>query len=112
MTCLRARVSECFACLGHKFPIVAGGMQDQFENPKSICVAYFAVGSARLQGRVVASARPNHKLTDAAQRVGDTIRRLRGKALVDMIMSVEDQVYIMVIKDLPETPAVQLRAPT
>ena len=47
------------------------------------------------------NACPNDKLSNAGSRVRRSIRRLRGKALGDMIMAVDDHIRTKFIQDAP-----------
>ena len=76
----------------HKLPIVAGETQRKLEHPEGSCGADFAVVCDGRQGGVGAAPRPDHELTDAAHRVGNPIRCLRGKTLVDVVMTVQQDI--------------------
>src|SRR6476660_3748542 len=50
------------------------------------------------------------KFTHAANVVNNSIRGLGSKSLIDMVVSIQDQVGIVVVKDLPKIFAVEFGA--
>ena len=77
-------------------------MENQFENPKSICVSRFAVGLRRRQTSVRRlTASPHNELANAAVSVGTAFRILRREPLVMVIMAADYHICSRVIKSLP-----------
>jgi hypothetical protein len=52
---------------------------------------------------MVRAARPNCELADAVGRVCTRARILRGKTLIDMVMSVQDDISMRCVKQIPKS---------
>ena len=61
---------------------------------------------------MISATTTNNELPDAAGDVKGPICCLRGKPLVDMIVPIQDKVYIMLVKDVPYIKSVVLCAPS
>src|SRR5712691_236135 len=97
-----ARIPECLACYGNKLPVVAVGMQSQFQNSVCIGVAHFTV-SDRLGENPMAilSARARDEFANAVRAIEMSVRILRCKPLVIVIMAVDHDVCACRVERLP-----------
>jgi hypothetical protein len=86
VTCVRARVRERRSCFGHELPVVARRVQGQPEDAEGSVVAHLAVGGRARERRVIGPARADNELADATHRVSCPGRRLRGEALVGVVV--------------------------
>jgi len=76
-------------------------MQCQFEDPKGINIADFAVGSDRSERGVICSTTAYDELPNAAGRINRRIWCLRSKSLINMIMPIQNNVNIIIVQSLP-----------
>src|SRR5712691_8877435 len=83
-----ARVREAAARHRDEAPVIAGGVQRQLQDPVGAGVANLAVRGHRRDRSVVGAARAGDELADPVG-VGRPARRLRGEALVDVVVPVE-----------------------
>src|SRR5437660_11388555 len=97
-----ARILECLPCYGNKLPVVAVGMQSQFQNSEGIGVAHFTV-SDRLSKNPMAilSARSHDEFANAVRVIEISVRVLGCKPLVIVIMAVDHNVRAFRVKRLP-----------
>ena len=99
----RAGIPERLARLRNKLPVIALGMERQFQDAKGIVIAHFAVGLGNSQWPMrVLPAGTDHELADAVLRVWFSTGVLRRKALVVVIMPADDNFYSRMIKRVPQ----------
>src|SRR5579862_4964909 len=98
-----AGIMKAFSGLRHKLPVVARRMQGQLQNSKRIGISDFAVRLWRAESsmRILAAASDN-EFADAALGVRLSIRILRRKSLVVMIVSADNYVRIRRIQSIPD----------
>jgi hypothetical protein len=77
-------------------------MKRQFEHSERICVAHFTIGSDGRQRGMVCAPGAHGKLSDAAGGIKRSARGLRGKTFIDVVMSVEDHIHIIIVESLPD----------
>src|SRR6478672_689925 len=77
-------------------------MQGQFEYTISINVADFAIGRDRSQRSVIRPATADDELSNPTGCINCRVGRLRRKALINMVMPVQNQVYIIIVQNLPD----------
>lgn len=85
-----------------EFPTVVAWPQSKLQNAEGSCVAQFAVRMSRAEGAMIFAAGADDKFANATGEVGFAIRSLRGEALVIMIVAVNDDIGVCVVKGLPE----------
>src|SRR5207245_6561043 len=106
-----ARIPECLPCYGNKLPVVAVGMQSQFQNSEGIGVADFTV-SDRLGENPMAilSARARDEFANAARVIEMSLRVLRSKPLVIVVMAVNHNVRASRVQCLPALAEMSLHS--
>jgi hypothetical protein len=72
-------------------------MQCQLENTESIGVTHQAIRHNLHDGGVIRSAGPYRELTDTPGGISNPVGILRGEALVDMIVPIENHIRVMAI---------------
>jgi hypothetical protein len=77
-------------------------MKRQFEHTKRIGVAHLTIGGNACQRGMVRSPGAHGKLSDAAGVIERSAWGLRGKALIDVVMSVEYHIHIIIVESLPD----------
>src|SRR5579864_1042237 len=98
-----AGVGKGLPFLGNELPVVALGLQREFENSEGRGVANFTVGFRRLgKWPVIFSAGADDEFANAALRVRGGIGCLRREALVVVIVAANDHVGIGIVKRLPQ----------
>ena len=108
MTCPATDIGEHFSSFRHKLPIVAGGMKAEFKHTICISIANLTVPSNYVELSMVSPAGANYEFSHAVGTVKCPIRPLGRKALVTMLMPIQNHVNIMTIKHLPKILAVGL----
>src|SRR5215472_10797294 len=96
-----AGVGEGLAFFGDELPVVAFGLQGEPENAEGGVVANFAVWLWFFEGAVILSAGTDDKFADATLGVGSSIRRLWSKALVVVVVAIDDHVRVGLIEGIP-----------
>src|SRR2546430_9477587 len=84
-------------------PVVTAGAERELENAVSRVVAYFEIrhrGTEVVQ-RFTASC-PHGDFTDAERRVQSPVRLLRGKALIGVIVTIQDQIGAVLVERVPQ----------
>ncbi len=89
---------------GDELPAVVSRPQAQFQHPKSVEVAHFAVRKGRAERCVASTSSSHYNLDNAKLSIGVPIGILRCKPLVGMLVPGEDHVNMRFIKRLPERP--------
>ncbi len=92
-----ARVRKRFAGFRHELPVVTGGMKGQLESTIGRCIAQLAIGGNRGDRRMIGSAGSDNQLANAACSVEDSAGRLRCKALIDVVVAVQNEIGVVVI---------------
>ena len=88
MTASAAGIRKRPARLWNKLPVIARGVEREFQHPKCIGVPYFAVGPGSRETPVgVVAAGAGHERANTTCRVSVSIRILRCKSLVIVIVS-------------------------
>jgi DNA-directed RNA polymerase subunit N (RpoN/RPB10) len=111
MTISCACVSKRFARFRHKLPIITCGMQGQFEDPKGIHIADFAICKYCCKRGVIGSPATHDELSDPARSIKRSIRCLRRKSLVNMVMPIQDNVNIIIVESLPNRLSIGIGTP-
>lgn len=112
MTAPGTCVGKRFARFRHKLPIITGGMQGQFEDPKGIHIADLAVCCNCSQRGVIRSATAYDEFPNPAGCINGSTWRLRRKPLVNMVMPIQDNVNIIVVESLPNRLGIGIGAST
>lgn len=86
-------------------------MQGQFENPKRICIAEFTVGSKRRKGGMVRAPGAHCELSDTAGCIKCSVWRLRRESLVDVVMSIQYNIHIIIVESLPDRLCIGICTP-
>src|ERR671931_589520 len=84
----RAPVRERVAGLRDELPAVARRQEDQLQHAEGFVVADLAVRDRRPEPTEVLPARADDELADASLRIGDSLRGLRCKPLVVVLVPV------------------------
>ena len=98
----RTHVGKLFASFRHKLPVITARMQGQHEHAKGIVITHLTVEGDPLERGMIGTAAPNDELSDAADGVWRCVRRLRRKSLIDVVMSVQDHIYVVIVQALPD----------
>src|SRR5215475_12063472 len=103
MTASTPRISKCLASLGDKLPVIALRMESKFQHPKGVIVAHLALRlrEAHLAMGVFASA-TDHKLANTVRRIGLSLRVLRCKTLVVVVVAAYDDISTAMIERVPK----------
>jgi hypothetical protein len=96
------RIGEALSCYRNELPIVGLGPQREFQNTKGGHIAYFAIGLRRAKGAEILAASASYEFPDAAPVVGFAIGVLGSESFVVVIVTVDNDVGIAVIKSLPD----------
>ena len=102
MTAARATVGERATRCGDEAPAVALWLEVELQDPEARVAADLAVG---LDGAELAQACPagaDHELPDALHRVRPAIGVLRSKALVVVVVAVEDDLGAGPVQGIPD----------
>jgi len=83
-------------------PVVAARAQRELEHTERGGIADFTVGMRRAERPMILPTGARNEFSDSALRIGGSVRSLRGKTLVVMIVAADDDVRIGVIKRLPD----------
>src|SRR5215831_6122636 len=90
---------------GHEVPLVAVRQQRQLEYAVLSADLPLAVWFVRDEFVVrVHAAGADDELADATGRIAASIRRLRSKPFIKMIVAVQDEIGVRVVKNLPNIP--------
>src|SRR5215208_7069292 len=103
----RACIRERLAGLRLEDPVVARLVQRQPEDAVGRLVPDLAVRSDGRERRVVRPARADDELADAPGRVERAVRALRRESLVNVVVTGEDEVGVVVVEDLPQRARVR-----
>ena len=101
-----SRIGERPALLGDEFPAVASGLQVQLDDPVRAGVPHLAVRSDRSEAVGVGAAGADDELADTRGRIGHTVRVLRRKALVLVVVPVENDFGSAVVQSRSSTAAI------
>jgi len=97
-----AGVGEGFAGFGEELPVVGVRMESEFEDAEGGGVADLGVGLGGAEGTMVFAAGADDEFADAAGGVGEALGILRSKALVVVIVTVENDVGMGRVETIPE----------
>src|SRR5215471_7993406 len=97
-----AGVGKGLPFLRNELPVVAVGLQGEFENSEGRSVANLAVWFWFLEGAVIFSASADDEFANAALGVWSSIGRLGSEPFVVVIVAVDDNVGIGVVERLPQ----------
>jgi len=93
-----ARICEGFASRGHKLPVISIWMERKFQGSERIYVSSLAIWLYTRNRSVVCSTGTDNEFSNPAQRVCYTIGILRSKTLVNMVVTIQNNLYIVVIQ--------------
>ena len=102
MTRAASRVGEGLAGNGDELPVVAGGAQRQLEDSEGGVVEHLGVGHRRVDHEQTAAAGTGDELADPLGRICDAGGRLRGEALVVVVVSDDHDLRSGVVQVLPQ----------
>src|SRR5882724_12383263 len=102
MTRAASRVGEGFAGNGDELPVVAGGAQRQLEDSQGRVVEHLGVGYRRVDHEQTAAAGTGDELTDPVGRICGAGSRLRGEALVVVVVPDDNDLRSGVVQVLPQ----------
>jgi len=77
-------------------------MKGQFEDTKRAGIAQLAVGGYGGDRGVIGAASAHNKLADPARRIGNPRRCLGSKAFINVVVTGQDQISVMIVKLRPE----------
>ena len=72
-------------------------MERQLEDSIRSCVADFTIRKDGRKGSVIRSSTTDNKLTDATSPIECAVRRLRRESLIDMVVSIQDYIHIVIV---------------
>ena len=107
-----ARVREPTSRRGDELPVVASRMEGQLEQAEGRRVSDEAVRGDVCDRGVVVAAGSHCELADPGDVVELPARGLRGEALVDVVVAVEDDVGVGSVEGVPERLGVRRRPPS
>src|SRR5712692_7757973 len=87
-----ARIPECLPCYRNKLPVVAVGMQSQFQNSVGIGVAHTVSDRLAENPMAILSARAHDEFANAVRAIEMSVSVLGRKPFVIVIMSVDHNV--------------------
>ena len=97
------RISERLAIFRNELPVITPGVKGEFQYSERLSIPDFTVGLGCSDGPVrVFSAGASHELTNAVLPVRLSVRVLRCKTLVIMIVPVYDDLGSSLIKQIPQ----------
>src|SRR5207248_9419789 len=108
MAVRRAGVGEGLTGDRYELPVVARRVQREPQDAERVAVADLAVRLDRAPADQALAAGPHYELADAAGRVRDGAGRLRGEALVHVVVPAEDQVRVRVVEVLEDRAHVRV----
>src|SRR6185312_15060003 len=98
-----ARIRECLPCFWNELPVIALGMKSELQHSKRVTISYFTVGLGLSKDPVrVFPSTADYKLANAVESIQSAIRILRCKALVIVIVAVDDYIRARVIERIPQ----------
>ena len=101
MTFAATGIGERSALLGDEEPFIRIGKKRKLENAECFIVAHLAVLLNRTEAAQILAAGADHKFTHAVCAVGLTLRILRGKTFVIVVVAVNHHVGSGIVKSLP-----------
>ena len=97
-----AGISEALPCFGNELPLVRAGLESELEDTEGRGIAYFTVGFHFAEGAMILATRADDEFPDAVLRIGGAVGRLRGEALVIVVVATHNHVGVGIIEGLPE----------
>src|SRR5713101_7857174 len=97
-----AGVGKALPCFGNELPVIAAGLEGELPDSEGGGIAQFAVGLRFTEGAVIFAAGANDELANAASGIWSTVRRLRGEALVIVLVAGDDELGVGIVKSLEE----------
>src|SRR6266851_10317071 len=95
-------IGEALPGFGNELPVVGVGFERELQDAKSCRIAQFAVGLWRAEGAVILAAGAHNEFADAARGIGRAIGRLRGEALVIVIVAGDHDIGVGFVECLEE----------
>ena len=100
MAIATAGIGEALPCLGNELPVVAAGLEGELQDAEGCGIAHFAVGFCFPEGAVILAAGAHDEFANAARGICSAIRRLRGEALVIVIVAGDHDVGVGFVESL------------
>src|SRR6266851_6378998 len=97
-----AGIGEALPLFGNKLPVVGTRLEGELQYAKGRRIAQFAVGLWRAERAVILAAGANDEFANAAHGIGSATRRLRGEALVIVVVAADNHVGVGFIECLPK----------
>src|SRR2546430_5132269 len=97
-----AQVCEGLAGDRDEFPVIAGGIQRQLQDPKGRVVLHLRVGPRRSHAEPAFAARTNDEFANTADRIGHARRGLRGEALIVVLVPGDHDLRAGTVQVLPQ----------
>src|SRR5580658_10368099 len=93
---------KCLPGFGHKFPIIAFGMERKLQNAEGVRIANFACWQRCGERAMVLATRAGNEFSNALGGVGFPFGILRREAFVIVVVSVDDDGSPRFVQVLPE----------
>src|SRR5260370_6609645 len=97
-----AGVGEDLPCFGNELPVISVGLERELQDAEGGGIAQFAIGLWRAERAVILAAGTHDEFADAARGIGRAIGRLRGEALVIVIMAGAHDIRVGFVERLEE----------
>src|SRR5580658_8925786 len=93
---------KCFPGFGHKFPVIALGVERQLQNAEGVRIANLARWQRRRERAMVLASSAGYEFSYAFGGVGFPFGILRLKTLVIVVVSVDDDGDSRLVQILPK----------
>src|SRR5260370_13893145 len=97
-----AGMGEALPCFGNELPVISVGLERELQDAEGGGIAQFAIGLWRAERAVILAAGAHDEFADAARGIGRAIGRLRGEALVIVIMAGDHDIGVGFVESLEE----------
>src|SRR5260370_971714 len=97
-----AGIGEALPCFGNELPVISVGLERELQDAEGGGIAQFAIGLWRGERAVILAAGAHDEFADAARGIGRAIGRLRGEALVIVIMAGDHDIGVGFVERLEE----------
>src|SRR6267378_1804283 len=97
-----AGIGETLPGFGNELPVISVGLERELQDAEGSRIAQFAVGLWRAERAVILAAGANDEFANAAHGIGSATRRLRGEALVIVVVAADNHVGVGFIECLPK----------
>src|SRR5229473_2434009 len=97
-----AGIGEGLPCFRNELPVVAAGLEGELQDSEGSGITQFAVGLWFDEGAVILAAGANDEFANAARGIGGAIGRLRGEALVIVVVAGDHNIGVGFVERLEE----------